>query len=162
MTPLSNVRTITVPQACIDVVHAHLRRAGQEGYEGMGLWLGTQQGDRFVVTHGFVPTQKHIKTADGVCVVVGSDELHRINVGLYRQKLMMVAQIHSHPGRAYHSSTDDEFAVATAVGCLSLVIPNFAREPFSLLRAAIYRLDSTGRWRALSPSDVAQLIRIED
>lgn len=96
-----------------------------------------------------------------MCVVTGPEELHRINVWLYREKLTLMAQIHSHPGRAYHSSTDDEYAVATTVGCLSLVVPDYARAPFDLVRTASYRLDATGVWRPLSAAQAQRLIVIE-
>jgi hypothetical protein len=95
-------------------------------------------------------------------VVTGPEELHRINVWLYRQKLALIAQIHSHPGRAYHSSTDDGYAIATTVGCLSLVVPDFARAPFDLRNVASYRLDGRGVWRALTTGQVAQMISIKD
>ena len=37
-------------------------------------------------------------------------------------------------------AVDDALPIATTVGCLSLVIPNFAREPFALDQCAVYRL----------------------
>jgi hypothetical protein len=75
--------------------------------------------------------------------------------------LALIAQIHSHPGRAYHSSTDDQYAVATTVGCLSLVVPNFATAPFAVDRVASYRLDASGTWRSLSSSEAARIISVE-
>jgi len=158
---LSDVTKITVPRSCVEQVHAHLRRVGAHGHEGLGLWVGGQNGPSFRVSQALIPAQRHIRTADGICVITGPEELHRINVWLYKQRLVLIAQIHSHPGRAYHSSTDDAYAVATTVGCLSLVVPNFAREPFELRRAASYRLDGRGTWREVAARDVERLIEIE-
>jgi proteasome lid subunit RPN8/RPN11 len=146
----------------VDEVHAHLRAVGRDGHEGLGLWAGTQESDQFTVRQAIIPVQKHIRTRDGVCVAIGPDELHRLNVRLYKEKLVLIAQIHSHPGRAYHSSTDDEFAVATAVGCLSLVVPDYAVAPFDLRKVASYRLDARGRWCEIRPSETTRLIRIVD
>lgn len=162
MTPFAAVRAVTVPRACVEEIQDHLRRVGREGYEGLGLWVGRQAGVRFDVTRAVIPAQKHIRTSDGVCVAVGAEELHRLNVWLYREKLTLMAQVHSHPGRAYHSDTDDAYAVATAVGCLSLVVPDFARRPFGLGEAASYRLDAKARWRSLSRADVERMITITD
>ncbi len=162
---LSDITRVVVPRACVDHVHAHLRAVGQDGHEGMGLWVGRQSGlsgQDFVVTQSVIPEQQHIRTPDGVCVCVGAGELHRLNVWLFRNKVTLLAQIHSHPGRAYHSSTDDENAVATAVGCLSLVVPDFARAPFSLPRTAIYRLDQGARWRAVDATAAGRLIEMVD
>lgn len=157
---LAQVRQVVVPHGCVDEVHSHLRAVGRDGHEGFGLWAGIQGGERFTVTKALIPAQRHIRTADGVCVIVGPEELHRINVWLYREKLTLIAQIHSHPGRAYHSSTDDAYAVATTVGCLSLVVPDFATRPFEMRSTATYRLDAAARWREIRPNDAARLIHI--
>jgi len=161
MNRIAEVNIVRVPQRCIDHVQNHLRAVGGQGFEGLGLWVGKQFGSTFVVEDAIIPAQQHIRTEDGVCVITGHEELHRINVWLYRHGLAMIAQIHSHPGRAYHSSTDDQYAVATTVGCLSLVVPDFARDAFAVERVASYRLDARGSWKALSATQARQLILIE-
>ncbi|WP_245320086.1 hypothetical protein [Bradyrhizobium sp. LMTR 3] len=88
--------------------------------------------------------------------------LSRQSASPLRVQLALVAQIHSHPGRAYHSSTDDAYAIATTVGCLSLVIPDVARAPFDLANIASYRLDRAGVWRALTVGQVSRMISIKD
>lgn len=162
MTGLADVRTVSVPRGAVTTVHDHLRAVGKDGYEGLGLWVGVKQGTHFAVRGAFIPAQRHIRTADGVCVVLGADDLHQVNVQLFKNKLTLLAQIHSHPSRAYHSTTDDENAIATAVGCLSLVVPDFATAPFDLGRTAAYRLDGAGRWIALDRSDLSRLVTITD
>jgi hypothetical protein len=162
MIHIADVTTVSIPRNCLDLVYAHLRDVGRQGHEGLGLWVGRQDGPHFQVQRALIPAQRHIRTEDGVCVVTGSEELHRINVWLYREKLSLIAQIHSHPGRAYHSSTDDEYAIATTVGCLSLVVPDFARASFDLRNVATYRLDAKGVWRGLTTAQVGRIIDIED
>lgn len=160
MTALKDVVTIALPQDCVSKVQAHLRYVGRQGHEGMGLWVGVQQGEHFQVTEAVIPAQRHIRTSDGVCVIVPAEELHRLNVWLYKRGLKLLAQLHSHPGRAYHSATDDAYAVATTVGCLSLVVPNFAREPFDLGEVAAYRLDGKANWIEVPPAALARMIRV--
>jgi hypothetical protein len=160
MMRLADVRSVRVPRSCADAVHAHMRKVGREGFEGLGLWAGRQIGDVFTVEEAIIPAQKHIRTEDGVCVITEAQELHRLNVWLYRKKLSLVAQIHSHPGRAYHSSTDDQYAVATTVGCFSLVMPDFATGPFAIERLASYRLDAAGAWRDIPASQAVRMITI--
>jgi hypothetical protein len=160
MSRLADVRTVMVPRACADIVHAHMRKVGRDGFEGLGLWAGRQIGDAFTVEEAVIPAQKHIRTEDGVCVITGAEELHRLNVWLYRTRLSLIAQIHSHPGRAYHSDTDDRYAVATTVGCFSLVMPDFARGPFAIERLASYRLDASGAWRGIGGAQAARMISI--
>ncbi|MET4221177.1 hypothetical protein ABIB00_006412 [Bradyrhizobium sp. LB14.3] len=162
MIRIADVTALSVPRNCVDELHTHLRKVGRDGHEGLGLWVGRQAGHHFQVFKTLIPAQRHIRTGDGVCVVTGPEELHRINVWLYTEKLALIAQIHSHPGQAYHSSTDDEYAIATTVGCLSFVVPNFARAPFDLGNIASYRLDGRGVWRALTAGEAALMISIED
>jgi hypothetical protein len=159
---LADVEKVLVKRRDAERVHTHLRKVGRQGYEGLGLWAGRQAGSVFQVEEAIIPVQQHIRTADGVCVITGAAELHRINVWLFRNGLTLIAQIHSHPGRAYHSSTDDEYAVATTVGCLSLVVPDFATGPFEVGRLASYRLNAFGEWRSVAPPRAEQMIVIED
>lgn len=162
MSGLADVRTVSVPRTAVATLHDHLRKVGCHGHEGMGLWVGVRQDGHFTVRDAVIPAQRHIRTAEGVCVVMDADELHRLNVWLFKNRLTLLAQIHSHPGRAYHSKMDDETSVATAVGCLSLVVPDFAAAPFDLGRTAAYRLDAEGRWIELKRPDLMRLITITD
>ena len=155
---MADVVDVRVPRQCIAEVHTHLRAVGEQGHEGFGLWVGRREGRRFDVAAAIIPRQRHIRTADGVCVVIKDNELHRLNVQLFRADLTILAQIHSHPRRAYHSDTDNANAVATSVGCLSLVVPNFARAAFDFASTAVYRLDARGTWQSLSKAQAAKLM----
>jgi hypothetical protein len=114
------------------------------------------------VTNLLIPRQRATRTSEGVCASVDADEMYRINAELFKAELRLIAQIHSHPTDAYHSDTDDENALVRTVGCLSLVVPDFAMRPFSLADTAVYRLDRTGTWQELEQQSVAALIRIQD
>jgi len=60
------------------------------------------------------------------------------------------AQIHTHPGRAFHSPTDDAWPIVSQAGFVSVVIPNFAKGEQSLRNAWIGRLEAHGGWRRLT------------
>jgi hypothetical protein len=162
MMKLADVSEVVVPRECVDEIVTHLRLVGRDGHEGLGLWVGRQVGPRFHVTATVVPKQTHKRTADGLCVILPGDALHELNVRLYKEQLSLIAQIHSHPGRAYHSDTDDAYAIATTVGCFSIVVPYFARDDFDISRVATYRLDEKARWMGVSPMQARRLIRIGD
>ena len=165
---LTEVSLVEVPVAVAATAHAALAAAGRRGLEGMALWAGVQDGASFRVHETIVPEQNGIRSAHGLLVSVGEAELRRINLHLYRSGLRMLAQIHSHPTDAYHSEVDDEYAIATALGSLSIVVPDFARAPFALANCATYRLTAPPFWRprgrarwAPVPADrVAGAIRI--
>jgi len=162
MTGFLNIKRILVPKSAAEEANVHLRMMGRKGLEGFSLWAGTLSGETFVVRTNIVPAQTGHRLPSGVCVTVGPEELHRLNVWLYENKMQLIAQIHSHPTDAYHSSTDDEFPIATTVGCVSLVIPDFACHPFSLSRCAIYRLSSHLKWEHLSAPEAAALIQVDE
>lgn len=162
MTGLSRVTTFTVPRRLVDEVMDYLRQVGHAGSEGLALWAGRHAGEAFDVTHMLIPRQEAIRTPTGVGYVVGAEELYRLNVWLFENGLRLAAQIHSHPADAYHSGTDDEFPIATAVGSLSLVIPDFASAAFSLRTAAVYRLSQAALWEELTIAQAEDLIRITD
>lgn len=156
-----DLETIRVSMSAVAEAHEFLRMAGERRAEGFALWAGRREGAVFNVISAIIPAQVAHFTDDGICVSVGPEELHRLNVSLYTERISLIAQLHSHPGSAYHSDTDDAFPIATTVGCLSLVIPDFARFPFSLSSCAVYRLTEGGVWSFLPPRDAERLIVIE-
>jgi hypothetical protein len=160
MTGFLDITQIKVPSSAAQEANDFLKLAGQHNAEGFALWSGRREGTVFSVESTIIPKQTAYLTETGVCVSVGAEELHRLNVWLYTQKLSLIAQLHSHPEGAYHSETDDTFPIATTIGCLSLVIPDFARFPFSLSRCAIYRLTAEVKWAYVPPRDAEQLITI--
>ena len=158
---LLGVRTFRVPRSHALEAHAHLQRVGREGLEGFALWAGALGGDTFRVVHTRIPAQTGLRRESGVCVTVGAEELHRTNVWLFEHGLMLGAQLHSHPGPAFHSETDDAYPIATTLGSLSIVVPDFARRPFALERCAVYRLVPGRGWSAVPPAQVRRLITLE-
>lgn len=62
-------------------------------------------------------------------------------------------QIHTHPGEAFHSLTDDTYPIIHTPGFLSLVIPNFATGPVWFKDAFLTELQSSGHWEEVSISE---------
>jgi hypothetical protein len=161
MSGFLDLTRIQVPLSAVEEAVSHLRQVGRRGLEGFSLWAGKRFGATFLVEKNIVPAQTGHRTADGVCVSVGPGELHRINVWLYENSMTLIAQLHSHPTDAYHSDTDDAFPIATTVGSLSIVIPDYARKPFSLVDCATYRLSPQNGWVPMSQNEVTNLVFID-
>jgi hypothetical protein len=169
MTPsLTQVTQVLVPRTVVEDTQTHLRRTGAAGLEGMALWAGTQDEAVFRVQAAIIPQQLGHRSDHGLAVSVPGAELHRINMWLHRSRLRLIAQVHSHPTEAYHSDTDDRYAIATALGSLSIVVPDFAVRPFRLDDCAAYRLSttpwwqfsSTPKWRAMSFPELSRTLQI--
>lgn len=146
MNKLAEVTELRVPAHVLSEGYTFMRSAGKMKLEGMVLWAGKQHDHVFHVTQLIIPKQRGLRTPDGVCAIIDGDELARLNKYLYRNSLELVAQVHTHPEEAYHSETDDRYAIATTIGCFSIVAPNFAVRDFPLSECAIYRLNSNGQW----------------
>ena len=163
---LTEFARVYLPARVAVQTQAHLRAVGLEGYEGMALWVGKPDGAQFNVLDVIIPQQHGHRTEHGLAVSVPGEELHRINMKLYRAGLRLIAQVHSHPTEAYHSDTDDEYAITTALGSLSIVIPDFAERSFRLDDCAAYRLSlrpwwhfsSRPRWRRLKLPELEQTL----
>jgi hypothetical protein len=65
---------------------------------------------------------------------------------LGHQQRLIRAQVHTHPRRAFHSTTDDRFPIVSTPGFLSLVLPRFAQPPQTLEDAYLACLGADGRW----------------
>jgi hypothetical protein len=65
-------------------------------------------------------------------------------------KRSVKAQVHTHPGEAFHSATDDQWPIVSQSGFISIVIPNFASGEPSLNNAWVGRLQPNGEWRQLA------------
>ena len=74
---------------------------------------------------------------------------------LAASKHSVKAQVHTHPGEAFHSATDDNWPIVSQEGFLSIVIPDFATGEMSLKNAWIVRLRGDGVWTCLASPEKA-------
>jgi hypothetical protein len=74
-------------------------------------------------------------------------------------KRSVKAQVHTHPGEAFHSATDDHWPIVSQAGFLSIVIPAFAFGAPSLDRAWVGRLSADGQWEQVKSVQEAVLIQ---
>ena len=140
-----------------NVIHATLellRRAGSRGREGIVLWLGYRTDSHIQVTDAYQPY--HTSKADMFHITpTGMTALHN---ELRQRRRMVAAQVHTHPGRAYHSKADDRWAIVRHVGALSLVLPDFAfgttTESF-LDTAKVYRFSEKSEWRLVAQNNLS-------
>jgi len=157
---LDGVHCVTVDPAVIGRTIKALQTFGSRRLEGLVLWLGKVEAGRAHVIKAFVPEQRSIADEDGIGYFVSGETLFELNRALSETGLRLIAQVHSHPGEAYHSAADDRYAIVTADGGFSLVVPNFGRAPADPACWAVYRLTS-GDWLELSAQQVQTMFEIE-
>ena len=161
MNTFESIREFVVPGHLCDATDRQLREAGLDGDERFVLWSGVVRDERLLVRTSHSPEQIAYRLAGGLCVRVGADELHRLNVWLYENDEQLAIQVHSHPTEAFHSDTDDAYPMVTTLGGLSLVVPDFARYGVRGPNIALYRLSSEG-WHRLSKAHARRILRLED
>jgi hypothetical protein len=125
---------------------ALLRRGGERGEERVVLWLARSTArDQAPIAEVYEPEQ----IADVDYFKLPPESIRRLMVHLRTTRRKVVAQIHTHPGQAFHSEADAEWAIIRHVGALSLVLPRFAESTTlsSFLREVMtYEYSAEGEW----------------
>lgn len=151
---LRDVKKVLIAQDLVTRTVEALRSFGQNRCEGLVLWLGTSSGNEARISNAWVPPQTPIRSESGVGYMVSGETLTEISRECRRKGVGLVAQVHSHPGRAYHSDADDRYAVVTTNGGFSLVVPNFGDGPARIAAWAVYRLKGSD-WAEMTLREVA-------
>jgi hypothetical protein len=146
-----DVRRFYVPHEIVTETEEALRHAGRDGYELFVLWSGKIAEGTFSVQTPHVPAQKSYRARGELLVRVEGEALHKLNAWLYSEGELLGAQVHAHPGDAYHSETDDTYPIVTELGGVSIVAPDFCRDGLFVDGTAVYRLDRNG-WIEQGPS----------
>jgi hypothetical protein len=150
---LAEVNRLELPPGLLEQTASVLQRFGAEGNEGFLLWVGDIKGTVGRVRGSIVPPQNSIQSENGVGYFVTGDTLFAVNRYLSEHRLRLLAQVHSHPTEAYHSEADDAYAIVTAEGGFSVVVPYFGRGPARIEDWAVYRLVGA-HWTRLALHEV--------
>lgn len=159
---LRKVVRFLIPEEVARTTEAFLQSQGRFRQEGWVLWAGGLADTdvrTFVVGRAIVPRQ----AASGIHAHVAGAEVDRIAKQLEEQNEVLGIQIHSHPWGAFHSGVDDEEALVTKVGGVSIVVPNFARgglRDFS--QCAVYRLTGSGWAGPIDVADTKSLLVVSE
>ncbi len=137
-----------VPEAVLRETFAELRRCGAGRRECQVLWTSAWA-DPAMVTKVIHPV--HHACGDGFELDGGW--LTAFWRELVAARAGVRVQVHTHPGRAFHSATDDAWPIVHTPGFLSLVIPRFALGEVGFQGAYLAELGSDGRWREVRLAD---------
>jgi len=144
---------IRIPETVLSDTFGRLRNCGGGRRECQALWLA-ERDKPDQISRVIHPSH----SASAVGFEVDPDWL----TGLWRElaytKQMIRAQIHTHPGAAYHSATDDAFPMLSVPGFLSLVIPRFAQGAIGFEAAFLAEIDADGRWNEVDIGEYLEII----
>jgi len=148
----------TISRPLVEETLVQLRAAGHRNSEGIVLWFAPRA-NRRIISKVLVPI--HEASDDYFHI---SPEGNRQLRGLcITEKLILEAQVHTHPGRAFHSKADDKLAVLRHVDALSIVLPRFAANttPETFLSdSASFLLNASDRWEQVELCELSELLQI--
>lgn len=102
----------------------------------------------------------HPKHASGYAgLSIDSDWINSFWRDLSDRDLGVRVQVHTHPGEAFHSITDDTYPLLFDPGFLSLVIPNFASGPIGFQDAYLTEIQPDGSWREV---EIGERLSVHD
>lgn len=130
---------LEITSALIALTVDHLRASCTS--ERVVLWLGRREGPAVRVFEVFVPLQ----ITDADYFQIPSDGMDALFEHMRTSRLIVAAQVHSHPYDAFHSPVDDEWAIVRHEGALSLVLPRFCQTTSAATfvdDAKVYRLNA--------------------
>ena len=110
-------------EPCVRAVHDCLMPAIGRQHEGVAYLLGQTDGNTTVAVAAIRP---EAATTSGSFDVT-SAAMARVVRASAETGLQVVGQVHTHPGRAFHSQGDDQGAHIAYTGFVSIVIPDYGR-----------------------------------
>jgi hypothetical protein len=144
----------------LKITQEYLRAHGRKGEEGYLFWSGSivNENKAYITTCVY----PRIKTRYGG-VKVPLWKMSKINEELMKMDQIILAQVHTHPGKFGHSDIDEQKAVSFHKGFISIVVPSFeAVEIYDLRRCYIYEYVDKGKWKLLRKDEITNKFVIED
>jgi proteasome lid subunit RPN8/RPN11 len=146
---------LRLPLSVVADTLAALQESGRQGCEGIVIWLGRHRDDDVEV----IETHHPIHEARTDMFHIPPAGMRKLQERLRESRMFVAAQVHSHPGKAFHSEADDRWAIVRHVGALSLVLPKFGLETTAssfLEDAKVFRLNEANAWREVPAQGVAR------
>lgn len=156
----AEIERFVIPREVLADTRELLREPGEEGLEAIVLWLGTATPAEARVLLAHRPHQIAFRSEHGVGVEVPQGALSEL-ISALPERVFVLARLHSHPTRPYHSPVDDDNLLIAHQGAISIVVPDFARDPIELERCSVNRLDVEVGWQELSAEEVQERFLVD-
>lgn len=151
------VAKLLLCESIIDPLENHLRTTGQELREEAGLIVGYIAGSSVGI--GTTVLLPYTENTTAGCTLPMDITISCVET-MNRSGQVVLAQIHTHPGRiCTHSCIDDDWAFSDCPGLFSIVVPCFGR--FGIRRiftngVGIYERLNSGKWYRLTAAEIRQ------
>lgn len=156
--PLAPARGhIIVPETVKAVTEIALRGfAGPDGrHEGIVFWAGRETDTDQVVVSAVVPRATHGRGF----VHVSASQVGEAAFQCRDRRLVLLAQVHSHPGDdTRHSDADDELVLMARESMFSVVVAHYGDLGISPTEGSGIHQFQDGRWVQVSDADTSFII----
>lgn len=143
-------------EAVWHVTDAFFRKMAPRGRETVALWYGVEEPGRHIAVAIGLPRAE----SQDYNFAIPSGELERLSLEAVPRGLVVVAQLHAHPGRSTtHSDHDNENAVSFHPGFISVVLPHYGREGLDIMGCGVHEYDGS-QWRKLPAIENAKRIQV--
>lgn len=150
------INEIKLPYSIVEETLEFFIDYSKHGLEAFAIWVGEELHDIFEIKEVWFPKQENTM----ISYYIPAIDVHNINVKLYKKRYSAIAQLHTHPGDAFHSSIDDEYTILSLPGSFSIVIPDYGNIPICAVDEwVIYRL-LNGEWTLQTKNTVRRLFQI--
>lgn len=161
--PVAMLPTVVVPHAIRKEIESVLKACGSHRWECV-VYLaaplqapGTPAGALREVVGFFHPEHGNAPHY----YAVPQSAVSAMSTELYEKGWQIVAQIHTHPGHAFHSGRDDGGPMVHAPGFVSVVVPWFCRDGLAELPGCYVTVyEGGGSWRELAQGEASAVFQV--
>jgi hypothetical protein len=125
--------------------------------ERVVLWLGQRQAGFVRIHEVHLPVQE----TEADYFRIPPEGMSALFGYLRPRRWMIAAQVHTHPGSAFHSPADDRWAIVRHQGALSLVVPRFCQSTSEATfdrDALVYQLDANDHFMLVAANAAYRVI----
>ncbi len=134
-----------------DVVTHELERRGERVHEAGAFLLGRARGERHEITAAvFYDDLDPLAYSTGVCVL-HAPAFAKLWSLCREHELTVVADVHTHGGRAIQSHSDRKNPMVARAGHIGVILPDFAATPICWDEVGIYEYQGNHQWLDRSP-----------
>ena len=173
---------LVVPRFIVNQTLGYIREIGEKKQEGLLFWAGIKSGQTSFVTSCIFPTARaqqlvvdakpcmfvpvnpevYIHKFSEPGIQLSSAESAKIISEASKRCIVILAQVHSHEGNAYHSGTDKKYPFDTTEGFLSIVVPEYGKYDDFLSSSAIFECGCDETFKLLTPQEIDTKIKVID
>ncbi len=145
---------LLVPQRVLDETFGFFRWCGGGRRECQVVWTSNWRSPEFIAAADHPAHQAH---AGGF--TVADTWINEFWLKLAATGMGIRVQVHTHPGTAFHSATDDMYPIIHTPGFLSLVIPKFALGKVGFAGAFLTEIGCDGQWHEVNVDSRIRIVQ---